>query len=216
MLSHKTLKAQALARPDVKAEYDRLEEEFAILDQFLLARAAAGLTQAQVAERIGTTQSAIARLESGAGRHQPTLGSLRKYAQAVGCRLEFRLVKAPEKKVAQRGTAYRVNRSSAKSTAQVDASRAKLSRLCRKYGIRKLGLFGSAARRELRSTSDVDLLVEFGPESHASLFDFPDMQREFSVVFGNRSVDLVPPQVMRNPHRRKAIMADLTILYQAR
>jgi transcriptional regulator with XRE-family HTH domain len=95
MLAHKTLKVRALSRPDVKAEYDRLEEEFAVLDQFLRARAAAGLTQAQVAERIGTTQSAIARLESGAGRHQPSLGTLRKYAQALGCRLELRLIKDP-------------------------------------------------------------------------------------------------------------------------
>jgi predicted nucleotidyltransferase len=67
-----------------------------------------------------------------------------------------------------------------------------------------------------RSASDVDLLVEFAPESHASLFDFPEMQREFSAVFGNRCVDLVPQQVMRNPHRRKAIMADLRVLYEAR
>ena len=93
MLSHKALKAKALSRPDVRAEYDRLENEFAFIDQFLRARAAAGLTQAQVAERIGTTQSAIARLESGAGRHQPSLGTLQKYAQALGCRLELRLVK---------------------------------------------------------------------------------------------------------------------------
>ena len=93
MLSHKSLKTRALSRPEVRAEYGRLEEEFAVLDQFLRARAAAGLTQAQVAERIGTTQSAIARLESGAGRHQPSLGTLRKYAQALGCRLELRLVK---------------------------------------------------------------------------------------------------------------------------
>ena len=82
-------------RADVKAEYDRLGDEFTLLDQFLRARAAAGLTQAQVAERIGTTQSAIARLESGAGRHQPSLGTLRKYARALGCRLELRLVKEP-------------------------------------------------------------------------------------------------------------------------
>jgi len=48
MLSHKELKARALARPDVKAEYDKLEEEFALLDEFLKARAAAGFTQAEV------------------------------------------------------------------------------------------------------------------------------------------------------------------------
>jgi transcriptional regulator with XRE-family HTH domain len=113
MLSHKTFKARALLRPDVKAEYDRLEEEFAVLDQFLRARTTAGLTQAQVAERIGTTQSAIARLESGAGRHQPSLGTLRKYAQALGCRLELRLVKEP---VRQSGSASgRIARARAKA-----------------------------------------------------------------------------------------------------
>lgn len=100
--------------------------------------------------------------------------------------------------------------------AEIDVSRSALSRLCRKYGVRKLGVFGSAARRELRSGSDVDLLVEFAPESNASLFDFPAMQQEFSALFGNRSVDLVPPRVLRNPHRRKAILADLRVLYEAR
>jgi transcriptional regulator with XRE-family HTH domain len=93
MLSHRELKASALARADVKAEYDKLEEEFALLDEFLRARTAAGFTQAEVAERIGTTQSAIARLESGSGKHSPSLSTLRKYAHALGCRLELRLVK---------------------------------------------------------------------------------------------------------------------------
>ncbi|MBT1076355.1 helix-turn-helix domain-containing protein [Geobacter grbiciae] len=93
MLTHKKLKARALERPDVKAEYDRLDEEFAFLEEFLKARAAAGVTQAEVAERIGTTQSAIARLESGGGKHSPSLATLQKYAHALGCRLELRLVK---------------------------------------------------------------------------------------------------------------------------
>jgi transcriptional regulator with XRE-family HTH domain len=96
MLSHKELKERAVARADVKAEYDKLEEEFALLDEFLKARAAAGFTQAEVAERIGTTQSAIARLESGSGKHSPSLSTLRKYAHALGCRLELRLVKESE------------------------------------------------------------------------------------------------------------------------
>ena len=56
MLTHKKLKARALEHPDVKAEYDRLEEEFSFLDEFLKARTAAGVSQAEVAERIGTTQ----------------------------------------------------------------------------------------------------------------------------------------------------------------
>jgi transcriptional regulator with XRE-family HTH domain len=80
----------------VKAEYDRLDEEFTFLDEFLKARAAAGITQAEIAKRIGTTQSAIARLESGGGKHSPSLATLEKYAHALGCRLELRLVNEME------------------------------------------------------------------------------------------------------------------------
>jgi len=92
MLTHKELKLRALDRSEVKAEYARLDEEFTLLDEFLKARASAGITQAEVADRIGTTQSAVARLESGKGKHSPSLATLQKYAHALGCRLELRLV----------------------------------------------------------------------------------------------------------------------------
>ncbi|MBI5641489.1 MAG: helix-turn-helix transcriptional regulator [Nitrospirae bacterium] len=92
MLTHKELKARALDRADVRAEYDRLDEEFALFDEFLKARTSAGITQAEVAERIGTTQSAVARLESGKGKHSPSLATLQKYAHALGYRLELRLI----------------------------------------------------------------------------------------------------------------------------
>jgi transcriptional regulator with XRE-family HTH domain len=77
----------------VNAEYERLEDEFAYLDEFLKARAEAGLSQAEVANRMGTTQSAVARLESGRGKHSPSLATLNKYAKALGLRIDFRLVK---------------------------------------------------------------------------------------------------------------------------
>jgi transcriptional regulator with XRE-family HTH domain len=93
MLSHKALKERALKRADVKSEYERLDEEFTLLDKFLRARAAAGISQSEVAERMGTTQSAVARLESGRGKHSPSLATLRKYARALGCSLDLRLVK---------------------------------------------------------------------------------------------------------------------------
>ncbi len=93
MLSHRTLRARALARPEVKAEYEKLKTEFAFLDQILAARKAAGLTQAEIARRIGTTQSAVARLESASGKYLPSLATLHKYADAVGCRVEIRLIK---------------------------------------------------------------------------------------------------------------------------
>jgi len=96
MLTHKGLKSRALARDDVRAEYDKLEEEFAFLDEFLKARAAAGMSQAEIAQRMGTTQSAVARLESGRGKHSPSLATLRKYARALGYRVDLRLVKEKE------------------------------------------------------------------------------------------------------------------------
>jgi len=71
---------------DVKDEYERLDEEFAFLDEFLKARAAAGITQAEVAERIGTTQSAIARLESGSGNTHHHLPHCKSTHIALGCR----------------------------------------------------------------------------------------------------------------------------------
>ena len=89
----KQFKARAFARPGVKKAYDDLAEEFAFLDEVLKARAEAGLTQAEVAARVGTTQSAIARLESAEPKHSPSIATLQKYAKALGYKVEIRLVK---------------------------------------------------------------------------------------------------------------------------
>lgn len=91
--SLKRFKARALSRADVREAYDALGAEFAFLDEVLKARAETGLTQAQVAERVGTTQSAIARLESGALKHSPSIATLQKYAQALGYRVEVKFIK---------------------------------------------------------------------------------------------------------------------------
>jgi len=89
----KRLKARALARPGVKKAYDELDEEFAFFDEVLKARSEAGLTQAEVAARIGTTQSAVARLESAESRHSPSIATLQRYAKALGYKVQIRLVK---------------------------------------------------------------------------------------------------------------------------
>jgi transcriptional regulator with XRE-family HTH domain len=89
----KDFKARALVRPDVRREYEGLKEEFEILDEILKARAEAGLTQAELAARIGTTQSAVARLETAMGKHSPSIGTLKRYASALGYRLQVHLVK---------------------------------------------------------------------------------------------------------------------------
>lgn len=92
-MTHKDLVRKMLKDPAVKAEYDSQAEEFALLDELLKARRRAGLTQAEVAARMGTKTPAVARLEAGGGsqQHSPSVTTLRKYARAVGCRLEIRL-----------------------------------------------------------------------------------------------------------------------------
>jgi transcriptional regulator with XRE-family HTH domain len=94
-MTHSELKHAALQKPEVQAAYEALGPEFEILRQMLQAREDAGLTQAQVAERMGTKPPAVTRLESSlsSGKHSPSLATLRKYAEAVGCRLEVRLVR---------------------------------------------------------------------------------------------------------------------------
>lgn len=92
----KSYKTLALKRPAVRRAYERLEDEFALLDEMLKARNAEGLSQAEVAARIGTTQSAVARLESASARHSPSLATLRKYASALGYKVQVRLVKEPK------------------------------------------------------------------------------------------------------------------------
>lgn len=95
MLSHNDFKEKMLADPKVKAEYDRLEPEFMLLDELLRARQEAGLSQAEIARRMGTKPPAISRLMSSVAseRHSPSIATLRKYAAACGMRLEIHLVK---------------------------------------------------------------------------------------------------------------------------
>ncbi len=78
-----------LAKPGVKAAYDALEEEYAALHVLLAARLEAGLTQAQIAERMGTTASAVSRLEASltSEKHSPSFATMRKYAAACGKKL---------------------------------------------------------------------------------------------------------------------------------
>ncbi|WP_026840934.1 helix-turn-helix domain-containing protein [Citrifermentans bremense] len=85
---------QELQDPSFKQEGEALEDEFAALDVLLKARKAAGLTQEQVAAKMGVSQPSLARVEASlcSHRHSPSLEMLRKYAAAVNCKLEIKLV----------------------------------------------------------------------------------------------------------------------------
>lgn len=86
---HETFLSRARARNGSSAEYEAIELEYQVAGQMLKARSRAGLTQNVVAERMGTTKSAISRLES-AGKHAPSLATLKRYASAVGCDLQVK------------------------------------------------------------------------------------------------------------------------------
>jgi len=92
MRSFEAFKKRMLKNPKVKAEYDALEEEFALARELIGARARAKLSQAEVARRMGTSQSAVARMESG--RALPSTSSLVKYAKATGHKVQIKLSKA--------------------------------------------------------------------------------------------------------------------------
>lgn len=83
------LKAHLLADPDTRTEYEAQAPKLAIAHELIAARARAGLTQGELAERMHTTQSTIARLESG--RTMPSMRTLVRYAQATGSRVDVRL-----------------------------------------------------------------------------------------------------------------------------
>jgi ribosome-binding protein aMBF1 (putative translation factor) len=86
MTKLKELKALLLKDPEVRKHYDAMEEEFALMAEVARARARAGLSQAELAKRMKTTQSAVARLESGRGL--PSTRTLARFARATGHRLK--------------------------------------------------------------------------------------------------------------------------------
>ena len=94
-MTHKDLKNKALKKARVRKEYDRLEPEFTLLREMLRARNEAGLSQAQMAERMGTKSPAITRLESSlsSGKHSPSLATIKKYLEALDCRLEIKIIR---------------------------------------------------------------------------------------------------------------------------
>jgi ribosome-binding protein aMBF1 (putative translation factor) len=92
MTSLAKLRRDLLKDPEVQAEYDRLGPIFAVVGEMVEARQAAGLTQAEIAHRMGTSQSVVARLENA--RHMPTFDMVARYAAAVGRRIDIHLVPA--------------------------------------------------------------------------------------------------------------------------
>jgi transcriptional regulator with XRE-family HTH domain len=93
MKSHKDMVASWKKDPKFKKAYDELEDEFSYHYELLKARTEAGLTQEEIAQKMGTKREAVTRLESS-GKNSPSIKTLKKYAEAVGCKLRIQLVPA--------------------------------------------------------------------------------------------------------------------------
>ncbi len=89
--NHEEELRESMKDEEFRRAYEALEPKYALIRELLLARRQAGMTQSAIAEKIGTTKSAVSRLESS-GKHSPSISSLRKYAEAVGCELEVKLI----------------------------------------------------------------------------------------------------------------------------
>lgn len=89
MKKWKDLKQELLKNIEVKKEYDRLKPKYALIAQLIDARIKEGISQKELAEKIGTKQSAIARLESG--NANPSMAFLEKIALAMGRTLSVQI-----------------------------------------------------------------------------------------------------------------------------
>ncbi len=93
MKTHDQMVKEWKKDPAFKKAYDKLGPQFRLLEELLKARKRAGLTQSEVARRMGTKTPAVARLESSGGKkHSPSITTLEKYAEAVDCDLKIKLV----------------------------------------------------------------------------------------------------------------------------
>jgi predicted nucleotidyltransferase len=96
---------------------------------------------------------------------------------------------------------------------KIDAN--KIRGFCRRHGISRLELFGSALRSDFREESDVDFLATLRPDAHPTLLDWAKMQEELAGIIG-REVDLVSRRAVersRNAYRREPILATATPIY---
>jgi len=95
----------------------------------------------------------------------------------------------------------------------VDVEEAKLAELCQRYQVRELAVFGSAARGEMRSESDIDFLVEFLPEAEIGLIEYAGLMLDLSRLLG-RKVDLISKCAVK-PLIRDSVLRDAMPVYAA-
>ena len=101
--------------------------------------------------------------------------------------------------------------SQALHLGDIEVDAAKLADLCRRYQVRELSLFGSAARGEMRPDSDIDLLVDFLPHAEVGLLEHAGLMLDLERLIG-RKIDLVSRRGLK-PRIRSAVLRDARLVY---
>jgi uncharacterized protein len=162
------------------------------------ARTRAGLSQADLAKKAGTSQPALARYETGAAL--PTLPTLERLLRGCGQRLELRISDADEQTI----SASSVRSQLGPLAQQLRRSRRGLLDSARAHGVRRVRVFGSIARDEAGPASDIDLLVELAPGR--TLLDLVGFRRDATEVLGI-PVDVATPDMLKE-HIRAEVLAE--------
>jgi uncharacterized protein len=94
-----------------------------------------------------------------------------------------------------------------------------LQNICQRWQIVELALFGSVLRDDFNPDSDIDLLVTFADSARITFFDLDEIERQFSILFDNRPIDVVTKNAIErshNPIRRQNILNNAKIIYEQR
>lgn len=160
----------------------------------------------------GTLRRELAQLAEAGVLSREKVGNLVRYKADPDCPI-YNELRGILKKTA--GAEIMKKENTILIGQKIPVSRKTLRQLVHRYHIRRLVLFGSAARGELGPESDIDLLVEFEPDKAPSLGGMFEIQQAFSELFGGRKVDVATPAILNNPYRRRAIEKDMEELYVA-
>lgn len=166
------------------------------------ARLGAGLSQAALAERAGTSQPALARYETGAAL--PTLPTLERLLLGCGQRLQLRTVAAG----APSAPTISVRGQLGPRARELRHHRRRLLDAARARGVRKVRVFGSIARGEAVTASDVDLLVELEPGR--TLLDLAAFRREAEEIL-DMPVDVATPDMLKGRIRAEVLTEALPL-----
>jgi predicted nucleotidyltransferase/DNA-binding XRE family transcriptional regulator len=160
------------------------------------ARTRAGLSQVDLAKKVGTSQPALARYETGVAL--PTLPTLERLLRGCGQRLELRTDDADERTT----SASSVRGQLGPLAQQLRRSRRRLLDSARAHGVRRVRVFGSIARDGVGPASDVDLLVELAPGR--TLLDLVGFRREAAETLGI-PVDVATPDMLKERIRAEVL-----------